>query len=37
MNLKMKDERSLNNDFFHLQRLSGNEPQELIRSGYFTD
>jgi len=37
INLKKKDERSLNNDSFHLQRLSGNEPEELIRSGNFTD
>ena len=37
INLKMKDECSINSDFFHLQRLSGNEPQELIRSGNFTD
>jgi hypothetical protein len=37
MNLKMEDERSINNDSFHLQCLSGNEPQELIRSGNFAD
>jgi hypothetical protein len=37
MNLKMKDERSINSDSFHLQRLSGNEPQKLIRSGNFAD
>jgi hypothetical protein len=37
INLKMKNERSINSDFFHLQRLSGNEPEELIRSSNFTD
>jgi hypothetical protein len=33
----MNDERSINSESFHLQRLSGNEQQKLIRSGNFAD